>query len=160
MMMRTRFKAFTLLEMTIAMLIAAVCMGIAFYVLRTFTQMGEAQQREKQTAFQLQLFHHHMQKEFLEANEIRFVENTLTLDRSSGQTRYAFLDSAVVRSQQGIPTDTLYGRPEQLTVGYIQNLPQEIVEICHFELQTENERYPFVLRKEYSAENLINLPTQ
>lgn len=160
MKMRIRYKAFTLLEMTIAMLIAAVCMGIAFYVLRTFSQMGEAQQREKQAAFQLQLFQHRMQKEFLEADQIRFVDNALMLDRDIGQTRYVFLDSAVIRSQQDIPTDTLYGQPEQLTVEYIKNLRQEVVEVCLFELQTENERYPFVLQKEYSAENLINLPAE
>ena len=158
-MTRTRYKAFTLLEMTIAMLIAAVCMGIAFYVLRTFTQMAEAQQREKQTAFQLQLFQHRMQKEFLEADEIRFVDNMLTLQGSAGQTGYTFLDSAVVRSQQDIATDTLFGKLEQLTVEYVQDLPQEVVEFCQFELQMENGHYPFVLRKEYSAENLINLPT-
>lgn len=160
MMMRTRYKAFTLLEMTIAMLIAAVCMGIAFYVLRTFTQMGEAQQREKQTALQLQLFQHRMQKEFLEADEIQFVDNTLILNRGDRHIQYIVLDSAVIRTQQDIPTDTLYGQAEYLTVEYLQNLPQKIVEICHFELQTENERYPFVLRKEYSAENLINLPAE
>ncbi|TYR36312.1 type II secretion system protein [Sphingobacterium phlebotomi] len=160
MTIRIRYSAFTLLEMTIAMLIAAICMGIAFYVLRTFTQMGEAQQREKQAAFGLQLFQHRMQREFLEADYVRFADNTLVLDRDIGQTRYVFLDSTVIRSQQDIPTDTLYGQPEYLTVEYIKNLRQEIVEVCQFELQTENKRYPFVLRKVYSAENLINLPAE
>src|SRR5690606_3847492 len=159
-MIRTRYKAFTLLEMTIAMLIAAICMGIAFYVLSTFSQMSEAQQREKQTAFQLQLFHHRMQKEFLEADEIRFFGNALILDRRNGQVQYTFLDAALARSQQGIATDTLYGHPATLLVEYVQNLPQEVVEVCQFELQMQNGHYPFVLRKEYSAENLINLPMQ
>ncbi|PRD46269.1 PulJ/GspJ family protein [Sphingobacterium haloxyli] len=159
-MMRTRYKAFTLLEMTIAMLIAAVCMGIAFYVLRTFTQMGEAQQREKQTAFQLQLFQHRMQREFMEADEIRFIDNTLILNQSNRQTQYIILDSALIRTQQDIATDTLYGKPEHLTIAYMRDLPQEIVEACQFELQTGNGRYPFVFRKEYSAENLINLPAE
>lgn len=159
MKIRIRYKAFTLLEMTIAMLIAAICMGIAFYVLSTFTRMGEAQQREKQTTFLLQLFRHRMQREFLEADYVRFADNTLALDRGNAQTRYIFLDSAVIRSQQDIPTDTLYGRVEYLDVGYVQDLPEQIVSTCGFELHTDKGGYPFVFKKEYSAENLIHLPT-
>ena len=155
-----RYRAFTLLEMTVAMLIAAICMGIAFYVLSTFTRMGESQQREKQAVFMRQLFRHRLQQEFLEAAHIYLIDQTLILDRGDRQTAYTFLDSAVIRSQQDITTDTLDGKIIDFQVAYVADIPQQLVQSCYFKLQTAKEQEPFVLHKTYSAEDLINLPLQ
>ncbi|NQD71732.1 prepilin-type N-terminal cleavage/methylation domain-containing protein [Sphingobacterium shayense] len=154
---KLRFHAFTLLEITIALLIAAICLGIAFYVLSTFTKIGLAQQQDKQQDFTLHLFWHRMQKETLDAKSIRFTDNTLRLEQDSRWTTYDFLDSAVVRSQQDVSTDTLYGIVGTPIAVYMQKLSSDLVETFRFELQTDQGLYPFVLHKQYSAEELLHL---
>lgn len=155
---KKQVKAFTLLEITLAMLIAAVCMGIGFYVLSTFSRIGIEQQRHRQQDYLRQLFYQRMQKEALAAQRISFVDNSLIMMSSSGETRYTLLDSALVRSQQDIVTDTLFGQIQRLQVQYVPELPQELVSSLLFELHSEAAVYPFVLQKQYSAAQLIYLP--
>lgn len=152
-----RYKAFTLLEITIAMLIAAVCIEIALYVLGTFTQLGEKQQREKQREYLLQLFCHRLERETVMANYIRFVDNCLLLEVGHKQTVYIFRDSALVRIQEGVATDTLIGLVDGLLVEYVPNITPQFVRLYSFELHVGSRRYPFMFQKEYSAENLIHL---
>jgi|SRR5690606_24099 len=154
---KLRYPAFTLLELTIALLIAAVCLGIAFYVLRTFNQIGSAQQRERQQDLAIRRFWHRMQKETLDAQRIWYDNKSLQLERDAQWTAYDFLDSAIVRRQNDIPTDTLSGRIGGLVVDYVPDLQEPVVRSVHFELQTERGSYPFVLQKIYSAEELVHL---
>ncbi|WP_437921197.1 type II secretion system protein [Sphingobacterium sp. LRF_L2] len=152
-----KYQAFTLLELTIAMLIAAICLGIAFYVLNTFSHISINQQKEKQQSYLLLLFQYRLQKEAFEAERIWFAENSLLLERSGLSTQYAFLDSAIVRIQGDVATDTLRGHILNLDVRYLKDLEQELVQSCSFDLQIEDAAYPFVLQKIYSAEELVSL---
>lgn len=151
-------KAFTLLELTIATLITAVCMGIAFYVLNTFNRIGITQQQEKKETYLRQLFAQRMHKEALEAQRISLLENTLFLENGERQTRYTVVDTMVIRWQGEVATDTLKGQVTDIVVRYMDHMPEDLVAGFAFELHTAAGVYPFILRKSYSAEELLHLP--
>lgn len=157
--MKSKHKvpAFTILEVTIAMLIAAICMGIAFYVLNTFNMIFVSQQTERQKALMVQHLQHRLQKEAWQASQITFSDQVLSLETSKGLTQYYFTDSLVIRFQQDIPTDTISGAVLNIDAKFVKDIEQALVESFSFDLKTAKGTLPFVFHKQYSAQEFLSL---
>lgn len=150
-------KAFTLMEITVALLIAAICMGIAYYVLNSFITIGLSQQREKKKEYHLHLFQNLLQQECLNSSKIKFIDQELTMERKDYLTSYLFMDSLIIRSQNGVTTDTIYGATHDFIPEYIEEIAEKPLKKLYFNFQSEYGLIPIVLYKDYSAAELINL---
>ncbi|MCT1526448.1 type II secretion system protein [Sphingobacterium hotanense] len=153
-------RAFTLLELTIAMLIAAICVGIAFYVLTTFFNLFSTQQKNKNEDYSFNKFLNRLRIETYKADQLLFADDKLEIHEEVYLTEYHFLDSAIIRVQNSIPTDTLFGKSTIVKSEFKENTALPLLQTLEFALQRNQESFPIILKKQYSAEQLMNIQKQ
>ncbi len=154
---KLHLSAFTLMELTIAMLISAICLGIAFFILNSFYKFGTVQQKERTENLNVSHFYHHMSKEILNADEAYFLDNVVLLKRKDYISQYVIMDSLIIRKQGDLTTDSLHGVIEDIQPEFVKSMDNELIQSITITLKTEDRLIPFVLSKVYSAEQLIKI---
>jgi len=161
-MNNSRLKAFTLIEITIAMLIAAVVIGLGYYTLQLFTRLSLEHQQQKGERFQVELLQHLLQRDFDRAQAIYLEEDVLAMLDSSGTIYYTLSLEHILRQQYNIRTDTFDIKSVQ-TEGIFSGprLPApNLIDGLHLQLQQRGDKSTLVLRKEYTAQELMTLEDQ
>ena len=150
-------SAFTLMELTIAMLISAICLGIAFFILNSFYKFGTVQQKERTENLNVNHFYHHMNKEIRNADEAYFLDNVVLLKRKDYISQYIIMDSLIIRKQGDMITDSLHSIIEDIQPEFVKSMDNGLIKSINLTLKTEDRLIPFVLSKDYSAEQLIKI---
>jgi hypothetical protein len=100
-----KVKAFTLVELVVAMVLAIIVIGIAYYAIqinqRSFSQAGKSLNKGVEV-LQLQTL---LKDDFSLAERIEWNSSVLRIFSHSGEFLYSFQDSIIVRDNQMI-TDT------------------------------------------------------
>lgn len=154
---RIYLSAFTIMELTVAMLISAICLGIAFFVLNSFYKFGMVQQKERSEDLSIRHFYHLMNKEIINAEGAFFLENSIVLKRKDYVSEYIIMDSLIVRKQNETVTDTIHCQIQDIQVHFMENINDTLFKSISLILGTKNGSVPFVFSKTYSAEQLINI---
>jgi prepilin-type N-terminal cleavage/methylation domain-containing protein len=162
-MNKHRVKAFTIIEMTVAMLISAIVIAFtytAYSILSKSYAMFVNKNRDMETIIQLDRL---LRKDFSKAASIYRTENGLTLKDSSSMVSYEMNESGIIR--KGIVPDTFKVQISQ-PLATFENRPiatsvddssANLIDDFSFILLFRNEKIPYHYHKSYSSANLIQI---
>lgn len=160
-MNKHRVKAFTILEITITMLIAAIVIGITYtaYTI-VFKSYLSFNNKNNDMAVLLNL-DHLLKRDFEQAETIEKDENGIILKRSNKLIKYEFQPDFIVRNSAGI--DTFKVKMQDVILSF-ENVPvtemqetteQNRIDELGFTLLYQGEKMPCHYSKIYSSANLI-----
>jgi len=154
-----KLKAFTLMELTIAMLISAISIGMAFYMLQYFQKLFISQQRKRQERFSYALFRHLIQQDLSAATWLKATENGFICTDDNGDINYYLDPKFIVRNQYNIHKDTFLIKTVSFdTAPKLQNLhSQDITDHVNLRTEFEHTEHPFEYIKIYSAQQLLEI---
>ncbi|MDR6735546.1 prepilin-type N-terminal cleavage/methylation domain-containing protein [Sphingobacterium sp. 2149] len=157
-----KLKAFTLMELTIAMLISAISIGMAFYMFQYFQQLFLQQQKQRQERFSYSLFKHLLEQDIDRSVWLKTSENGLICENEFGNISYEFAPKFIVRNQNTVEKDTFLIQTVNLdTTPRIQHLPsEELTDHIHLNIRFENKEHQFDYHKIYSAQQLLQLDSE
>ncbi|MND62579.1 hypothetical protein D3C87_511250 [compost metagenome] len=156
-MKNPKFRAFTLMELTIAMLISAISIGMAFYMFQYFQQLFLRQQKQRQERFSYSLFKHLIQQDINRAVWLKTSENGLHCEGENGNIDYQFDPAFIVRDQYNNQKDTFMIQTISLDMTpRLQHLPSEdLTDHVNLKIRFENKEHQFNYNKTYSAQQLL-----
>lgn len=150
-------KAFTLLEITIAMLLVAVLSGFAYFALRTFTQVAQTQQVKKRDKYAFELLMSQLSTDWDKADNIAYQSNQLLFLDSVGTIQYNLEDSLILRHQYDLKTDSFFLEINTIEMEILQvaDFQTELLQRFNALIKFENKEIPLALQKTYSAKQII-----
>lgn len=154
---KIKIKAFTFVEITIAMLLVAIIAGFAYFMLNTFIQASKKQQDFKQKKYSLELLLHRLHVDWTNAESIHFDNHTLILQDSIGTIQYVFSDSLILRDQYTLRQDSFAFITQDIYTEHIDspNEGNQLITKIHIQLAYANKLFPIELNKVYSATQLL-----
>lgn len=162
MISKYKLGAYTILEVTVVMILSAVCISIiytAFSIINgSFIQFN---QRNKQLS-EIVLTDHLLRKDFFSSEQVRRSEKTLLFKLDSGVISYAFEEGFILRDQFSIRTDTLRLDVEGWDTRFEgREIPDEtLLDELNLSVWAEGERIKLSYIKRYSSADLFNERTQ
>ena len=158
-MMGYKVKAFTIIEITISMLIAAIVIGIgytAFLIIsgsyRSFRQKSE----DLESLIQLDRL---LKKDFAGADSIFKTANGLQFRRNRDSVQYDFQPDFIIRNST--ITDTFKFQNQDVQPLFenqavnSSDVEQDRIDELNLTIVFRDEKIPYHYYKEYSSENLI-----
>jgi Tfp pilus assembly protein PilE len=157
----TKLKAFTILEMAIAMLISALLIGIIYtaYALISKSYLTFIRKnKDMEIAIQLDKL---LKKDFSKAVTISEDQHTILFKTDSSQLIYEFYPDFITRTQ-GI-TDTFKLQTESMHTSFedkpMAEVPpenrQNLLDDLELTILLQNEKIPYHYHKQYSSVNLF-----
>jgi prepilin-type N-terminal cleavage/methylation domain-containing protein len=158
---KKRLAAFTLLEITIAMLLVAILSGFAYYAFQIFVQLSQTQQIKKREKYSLEQFIARIETDWSRADSIGYTDNVLILQDTIGQIQFSLVDTLILREQYGLRIDTFYFSLQNIQTQVLQKQEAEIgyLQSLNAEIRFEDKVIPLQLFKTYSAEQLLYINT-
>lgn len=104
--MKTEFKAFTIIELLVSMLIASIILTLAWNV---YFFVGDYQtliKRKVENALKLKKIESWFKRDFSEAMEVKNEDNQIRVFKRTDTINYYYSESALIRNQK-ILSDTL-----------------------------------------------------
>lgn len=156
---KPRLSAFTLLEITIAMLITAVLSAFIYQAFSTFNHILFTQQMVKADRHEVDVFCYRIKKDCYQAQyiDIDNAAETVTLTDSSGIITYRFEEALVLRDQYNLHTDTFRIHTAPLQYTLVTNLPKSsrLVQTLDVQLLVDQRSISIPIRKNYAAADLM-----
>ena len=157
MKIKQKIPAFTLMEVTITMLIAAVAISITYTAYRIIsgTYLNYSKKQDRIAAFTLA--DRLLKKDFLSADHILKTTEGLNFQSSGGIISYLFRDSCLMRSQHALQTDTfkIPVTAASFTFEHAAAADDTMVDQLEYETQLEGQPTILTYRKLYSSQNLF-----
>lgn len=157
MVIRKKVPAFTIMEVTISMLIAAIAIGITYTAYRivsgTYSDYTKKQDRVAAFTVADKL----LKKDFMMADHIIKTADGLDIESENGLIRYQFTEGYILRTQSALHTDTLKIPVKSGNFSFEDQVADEgaVVDQLNFETQLEGQDIPLVYKKIYSSQNLF-----
>lgn len=154
---KVNLRAFTLLEITVAMLLVALLSGFAYYALHTFANLSQYQQTKKRDKYSLELLLSRIEADWYLADSLAYRDNEMLFKDTIGIIQYTFEDSLILRNQYQLRTDSFM---MTMNVSAIQNLHKDDFETSYLQyfkgtIFYEGKGFPIELQKEYAADQII-----
>lgn len=157
MKLNRKVPAFTLMEVTISMLVAAVAIAIAFTAFRIVSGSYSGFTKKQDRVATLTSFDKVLKQDFLKANRILKSEDGLALTLEGGLIKYHFSQAYLVRDQFSLRTDTF--KLAVNDIGFLfENGPVEegsYVDFLNFKAVVDGDVVPLQYHKIYSAQDLF-----
>jgi type II secretory pathway component PulJ len=153
-----KFSAFTIMEVTVSMLIAAIAIAITYTAYSIISRSYRSYDQKNKKIAELIRADKLLKQDFMLADKISRTGQGIILESEQGVIRYEFTDSCILRDQYSLRVDTFPLKANQY-VPLFENLESDIGErLDHLNLQTtwEGQRINFSYSKVYSAEDLMN----
>ncbi|WP_407427537.1 hypothetical protein [Arcticibacter sp.] len=155
-----RVAAYTILEMTIAMLLAAITIGITY---TAFSMIGQSyrhfdKDNKEHTSFVL--VDKLLQKDIQGAVLVSSTSEGIDIKDSKGNIRYIFTADYILRDQYEVSRDTFYIPNRDLRALFENEevmTEERLVDYIAFFATLNSREFPLVYRKYYSSTELIQL---
>lgn len=157
MKLNKKIPAFTLMEVTIAMLIAAIAIGVTFtaYRIVSGSYIGFSKKQEELAGFARldQL----LKKDFVQAERIVKSTDGLVVQMETGLIRYELAEGFVLRDQFSLRTDTFKLPVTKSGFFFEQGAVGEgaMIDQFTFETSVQGQTVPLHYHKLYSAQDLF-----
>lgn len=152
-----KLKAFTILEVTVAMIIAAVCIGIAYSAYSIMKQSYLQYDSKNKKIAEIVLLEKLLKKDFSEANRIIRTETGFAVNSDKQDVSYRINELSILRTQNSVRTDTFNVAVKDLAMLFTGS-PSRVGEpVDKLEVKAVFEDQPFevVFSKTYSSADLI-----
>lgn len=155
--MNKKLPAFTLMEITIAMLIAAIAIAITFTTYRIVSGAYFNFTKKQEMVATLTTMDKLLKKDFLNAKSIVKTADGVFLEVNKGIVTYSFKDSYVLRDQFSLRIDTFKLQVNELNFSFEKDIVEEGKEVdqLNFKTQLEGDFIPLQYQKTYSAQDLF-----
>ncbi|HEX8514820.1 MAG TPA: hypothetical protein VF868_01385 [Bacteroidia bacterium] len=154
-----KLPAFTLLELTIGMMISSVIIGACYSGYIIVYKQFNSYRSVKQHMSEAVQFRNNLQNEFFMSANVSFKDHTLVFHlKDSDMLQYEFLDTLVLRKTASV-VDTFNIATASIKSGFVFNndsIPMEFINFISFDAVILKETQHLSFAKEYSAESLIN----
>jgi|GEM_PF-414841 len=152
-----KLKAFTIIEVIVALLLMAIVMGIAYTVLSLVDKQSASLSSNFGTQQDYRLLQEALLQDANRAKTLYLKEGALCCANDTGTISYLFLDSAIVRQAFDLPADTFHFRIDSLYLGF-ENFPQDRENglVDEVSLYIWKNRQSFIIHQEkiYDAQTL------
>ncbi len=161
-MSKQRVKAFTILEVTITMLIAAVLIGITYTTYSIVFRSYSSFNHQNQEMAMLVRLDQWLKKDFARADSIQKDTAGIILNGAGRHIKYTFDPDFIIRTET--KSDTFQLKTETVTASF-ENLPVTEVSTDQehnrlddlvLDIVFRDEKIPYHYHKLYSSANLIN----
>lgn len=157
MVIKKKLPAFTIMEVTISMLIAAIAIGITYtaYRIVSGTYIDYTRKQDRVAAFTVA--DKLLKKDFMMADHITRTPDGLDMEAENSLIKYQFTESYILRTQSALQTDTLKIPVKSGSFSFEDQVAEEgaTVDQLTFETQLEGQDIPLAYKKLYSAQNLF-----
>lgn len=156
----TRLRAFTVIELMVALVLTALAISFVYAGLR-FVQRQSNGLTQQLTGFEeFNRLHTALQADAIQADEIWYSEHGIDFHSPLRTVRFAPLDTVCIRQVSGLTTDTFHIRVDSIACWFLNEnrhgAPGPIDEASiHVALQ--GHPLPITLRKAYDAHTLFTL---
>jgi hypothetical protein len=161
-MNKNKVRAFTIMEVTIAMLISAIVIGITYTIYTIVTKSYNSFNIKNENVAVVLRLDELLKKDFDHAEFILKTSNGISVQNPSGNITYQFDPDFVVRA--GLITDTFKVKTDSLYTSFENNVigetgttdEQNTLDELGFSLILQNEKITYYYHKIYSSVNLFN----
>ena len=152
-----KLPAFTLMEVTIAMLIAAIAIAVTFTTYRIVSGAYFNFSKKQEMVATLTTMDKLLKQDFINAKSIVKTEDGVFLEVNKGIITYSFKDNYVLRNQFSLRIDTFKLHVNALNFSFENDLVEEgeEVDLLNFKTQVEDDLIPLQYLKTYSAQDLF-----
>ncbi len=155
-MNKGRLQAFTILEVTIAMLLAAITIGIAYTAYTLVGRSYREYDRKNGKVAEFVLVSKLLNKDISAARTMVRIGDGISLEDSMAIT-YRFFPEYILRDQYSLETDTFFVANSELVSSFEgkETVDGEITDKAGFKAVLEGKEVPMVFLKVYSAEEMF-----
>nr|WP_121273812.1 hypothetical protein [Pedobacter schmidteae] len=156
--MKTKLKAFTLFELVLGMLLAAIVIGMAYYASSIFIRLFDGYSKINSAQSELVLFKKVLSKDVERAAEVRLLDNELLLKDEAGSLMLSYEMGPDWVLRKGMLVDT-FKLDSVLLKGTFEGRVSEsgLTDALVFSLLQEKEPCLIEVNKHYSAADLFKL---
>lgn len=156
--MKVNIKAFTLFELVLGMLLAAIVIGMAYYASTIFMRIYESYSKSSYAQSELILFKKVLSKDVERATVINFMNDELLLKGQEDELLLSYTFSRQYALRRGAVVDTFKLQGLQARAGF-EGTPQEsgVADVLVLSFIYEGIPAAFMVRKHYSAKDLFEL---
>ena len=149
-----KLKAFTMIELMVAMIVSSIVIGIALTIYMNLNQyyldFKEKGKMDSELLMLVSTFRSDMDKSY----EVHGDNSDLTLVFEAGKTiNYSFEGNCVIRTKSEV-TDTFYNKVQEIEVNYLDNENKYVNDIL-INIKQGEFVFPLHITKEYSRDLLF-----
>jgi len=149
-----KLKAYTISELTIALVVTGIVISIAGSVLFLIKKQYDNYEEKNRTTYQLNLVEYLLKKDFEKADSIFWKEEKLTLFQDIDKIKYTLEEEYIIRNQE-IVSDTFFFQVGEVSTAFL--IGKKYVSSLSFDIVIKERKYPVYLRKEYAPSTLLSL---
>ena len=154
-----KLKAFTLLELLIAMVISSIVVAFGYSVYSLMYKQYLSYKKTKTEIVKTMQFNTVLTNDFYNSEEITFSENTIAIFRKNNEPLiYTFNDNFILRKANEI-TDTFKIATTNIQEKFVfknESYPSTLIAKFSFDSQLSWDVQHFLFTKNYSAATLLN----
>lgn len=154
-----KIKAYTLMEVTVAMLLSAICISICYTAYGLIGDYYRVFHQKNQVADQVLFLRHALEKDFLKSSMILKQENGFELQVDTTKIIYAFDEQSIVRKYGVVRIDTFKLATKELLTLFEgkEGLAQDTIDEVHLKIFLDQQTLTNIqLHKLYSAKDLFH----
>lgn len=153
-----KIKAYTLIEVAVAMLLAGICISICYTAYGIIDNYYQSFQQKNQATDQVLSLKHVLEKDFLQSKAVLKNGEGIKLNQDSVTINYLFEQQYILREINELHTDTFKIASQNLQLSFEGAEVQEdglVDEIKFTAILAKGIVVPLQVNKRYSSENLF-----
>lgn len=153
-----KIKAYTLLEVTIAMLLSAICISVCFTAYGLMNDYYSVFRKKNEATDAALTLKHVLEKDFLKTRYVLKTPNGLNLQQDSLEISYQFEPHVVLRRFSDLPADSFLLDTSDLLYAFEQRDVAEADTIDQLQFNViigDGVKVPYQINKVYSAQDLF-----
>ncbi len=154
-----KIEAYTMMEVAIAMLLAAVCISICYTAYGMIGDYFQVFQKKNAATEEVLTMRRTMEKDISKGQYLIRTADGISILGDSLNITYKFADTAILRKVEDLRTDSFHVSPVETSFLFKgrESLEMDTVDHISFKLKTEKKQMiPITLEKFYSAHDLFN----
>lgn len=154
-----KIEAYTMMEVAIAMLLAAVCISICYTAYGMIGDYFQTFQKKNAATEEVLTMRRTMEKDISKGQYLIRTADGISILGDSLNITYKFADTAILRKVEDLRTDSFHVSPVETSFLFEgrESLEMDTVDHISFKLKTEKQQMiPITLEKFYSAHDLFN----
>ncbi|MFD2162271.1 type II secretion system protein J [Paradesertivirga mongoliensis] len=157
MRINSKLNAFTIIEVTVSMLLATISIVIAYTAYRVVSNSYRQFDKKNKTISEFTLTDKMLKRDISLSTKVLRATDGFLLTMPEGEVRYQFQPDYILRNQYNLRTDTLFIRSSELLSVFEQKevFEGDLVDKISFKIALEDKTIPLSYTKKYSAEELF-----
>lgn len=155
-----QLKAFTLLELLVAMAITGIVVSIAGLAFSLLDKQVSGYRSESALVNSVFALHGRMQRDIMDAASVNKDEQDIIIERRNRTViKYTFGDKYVLFAANE-RTDTFFVAAENIKAFFMQEEAEGLIDELYFEAKVNDQKETFHYTKQYTAGELMNREEQ